>query len=113
VIGSDKLIVADEHMPLIVMMRERELVDLVAAHRLAPLRAVRPPLRRDLAETLLALIECRFNATVVATRLRMHAQTIRYRLRKLEELFGDDLYEPSRQLELHMVLCTWLAEPEN
>ncbi|MFC4910210.1 PucR family transcriptional regulator [Actinomadura gamaensis] len=109
VIGDDKLIVATEHMPLLVMTGERDLVALVADRRLAPLRKVRPALRRVLAETLLALIECRFNATVVATRLSLHAQTVRYRLRKLEDLFGPVLHEPAVQLELHMVLRAWLA----
>ncbi|MCP2339136.1 PucR family transcriptional regulator [Actinomadura rupiterrae] len=109
VIDGEKLVVATEHMPLLVMTGERDLVELVADRRLAPLRKVRPALRRVLAETLLALIECRFNATVVASRLSLHAQTVRYRLRKLEDLFGPVLHEPSVQLELHMVLRAWLA----
>ncbi len=104
IVDPDKLVVATEHMPLIVMRQEHELVELVSAQRLAPLARVREPLRQDLEDTLLTLIEARFNATVVAARLRMHAQTIRYRLRKLEDLFGPDLYEPAHQLELHMVL---------
>lgn len=109
VIGVDGTVFATEHMPLLVMAGERELVDLVAERRLAPLREVRPALRRVLAETLLELIECRFNATVVASRLNLHAQTVRYRLRKLEELFGPVLRDPSVQLELHMVLRARLA----
>lgn len=108
-VDAGKPIYATEHMPLIVMARERELVDLVAAERLAPLRRISPPKRRDLAETLLALIECRFNSTAVANRLRLHPQTIRYRLRRIEELFGSDLHEPALQLELHMTLRAWLA----
>jgi len=108
-IVPDKLIVAAEHMPLIVMMQEPELVELVAAERLAPLRSVRPALAHDLTETLTTLLESRFNATVVAARLHLHPQTVRYRLRKLEELFGSDLYDSSHQLELHMVLHARLA----
>ncbi|MEV5571974.1 helix-turn-helix domain-containing protein [Spirillospora sp. NPDC052269] len=110
VLGADGLVAVTEHMPLLVMSGEqRELVDLVAERRLAPLREVRPALRRVLAETLLELIECRFNATVAASRLNLHAQTVRYRLRRLEELFGEALRDPPVQLELHMVLRARLA----
>lgn len=108
-VDAEQPILAQDHMPLIVMRCEHDLVELVAKQRLAPLLDVRMPLRLDLAETLLALIECRFNATVVATRLGLHAQTIRYRLRKLEEMFNDQLTDPARQLELHMVLRYWTA----
>jgi DNA-binding PucR family transcriptional regulator len=34
----------------------------------------------------------------------VHPQTIRYRIRRLEELFGDRLYEPDIRLELELAL---------
>ncbi|MFG2007205.1 PucR family transcriptional regulator [Spirillospora sp. NPDC048911] len=113
-IDAAEPIVAETHMPIILMMRERELVDRMIKRRLAPLRAVRPAQRYRLAETLLTCLECGFNATEVAGRLHVHAQTVRYRIRQLEELFGDGIHATGGRLELHMALRAWLtlnAEP--
>ncbi|MBO2447622.1 helix-turn-helix domain-containing protein [Actinomadura barringtoniae] len=108
-ITPDKLIVATDHMPLILLAREPALVELVAAERLAPLAAARPTLRPAMARTLLALIENHFKVTVVSDQLGVHPQTVRYRLRKLEELFGPDLYDTRKQLDLRLVLLARLA----
>ncbi|WP_018653325.1 PucR family transcriptional regulator [Actinomadura flavalba] len=102
-------IAVEMHMPIIVMMRERELVERVIERRLAPLLGVRPPHRHRLAETLLVSLECGFNATEVAGRLHLHAQTVRYRLRRLSDLFGETMYATTGRLELHMALQAWLA----
>ncbi|MFG1999764.1 PucR family transcriptional regulator [Spirillospora sp. NPDC048911] len=101
-------VIAEEHMPVMLLMQDHELVERVAARRLAPLQEARPAHRRRLAETLLAALECGFNATEVAARLKVHPQTIRYRMRQLEALFGTDLADPAQRLELHMVVYTWL-----
>ncbi|WP_141579873.1 CdaR family transcriptional regulator [Actinomadura sp. WMMA1423] len=108
-IGGRAPIPADRHMPLLVMMRERALVEKVIARRLAPLLRARPAQRYRLAETLLACLEQGFNATEVAGRLHLHPQTVRYRLRQLDELFGDVLHAAPDRLELHMALRAWLA----
>ena len=109
IVPEDGLVVATEHMPALVILQHRDLVDRVAARRLAPLMEVRPRQRHPLAETLLACLESGFTATEVAGRMRVHAQTIRYRLRKLEELFGEEMYDPALRLEFQMVLYAWLA----
>ncbi|GAA3220269.1 helix-turn-helix domain-containing protein [Actinocorallia longicatena] len=108
-IDGAKPIIAERHMPMIVLMRDRDLVERVIERRLAPLLAVRSQQRYRLAETLLTALECGFNATEVAGRLHLHAQTVRYRIRRLEELFGSTLQATSGRLELHMVLQAWLA----
>ncbi|MEU8118613.1 helix-turn-helix domain-containing protein [Spirillospora sp. NPDC049024] len=100
---------AERHMPILVMMRERALVEKVIARRLAPLLRARPAQRYRLAETLLACLEHGFNATEVAGHLHLHPQTVRYRLRQLDDLFGDAVEASSDRLELHMALRAWLA----
>ncbi|MFB4300436.1 PucR family transcriptional regulator [Actinomadura sp. NTSP31] len=107
--ARDTPIAAEMHMPIIVMMRERELVEKVIERRLAPLLAARPAQRHRLAETLLASLECGFNATAVSGHLHVHPQTVRYRFRQLEDLFGDTIHAKSDRLELHMALRAWLA----
>jgi hypothetical protein len=108
-IAGDPPIPAERHMPIIVMMRERVLVEKVIARRLAPLQRARPAQRYRLAETLLTSLECGFNATEVSGHLHLHPQTVRYRLRQLDDLFGDSIHATSDRLELHMALRAWLA----
>ncbi|MBW8483955.1 PucR family transcriptional regulator [Actinomadura parmotrematis] len=108
-IDASRPVVAERHMPIIVMMQERDLVEGVIKRRLAPLLDIRPAQRYRLAETLLVSLECGFNATEVAGRLHLHAQTVRYRLRQLGDLFGDDLHATGDRLELHMALHAWLT----
>jgi DNA-binding PucR family transcriptional regulator len=76
---------------------------------LEPLLEVRPRHRERLARTLLACLQNGFNATEVAARLHVHPQTVRYRLHQLEELFGEQLYDPGVRLEFEIVLHVWIA----
>ena len=113
VIDEDGLVLAERHIPILVMMQDRELLERAAARRLAPLMKLRPAQRYRLAQTLLVSLECGFNATQVSGRLQVHAQTIRYRVRQLESFFGDDIYDPAQRLEFHMLLHAWLALNRN
>ncbi|MBO2445604.1 helix-turn-helix domain-containing protein [Actinomadura barringtoniae] len=108
-ISGTRLVVAEAHMPIIVMMQDREFVERAIRRRLGPLLSVRPAQRYRLAETLLISLECGFNAAEVSGRLHVHAQTVRYRIRQLEELFGDTLHATEGRLELQMVLQAWLT----
>ncbi|WP_344839150.1 helix-turn-helix domain-containing protein [Actinocorallia longicatena] len=108
-VPTDDLVIATEHLPSLVILRQEDLVGQVAERRLGPLLSLRPRQRHVLARTLLACLESGFNATEVATRLHMHAQTIRYRVRQLEGLLGEGMYDPAQRLELHMVLHGWLT----
>lgn len=108
-IDDRRLVLAVEHLPSLLILDRPDLLCQVAERRLGRLLELRPRQRRVLAETLLACLESGFNATEVAQRLHMHAQTIRYRVRQLEGLLGDGIYDPASRLELHMVLHGWLA----
>ncbi|GAA2613352.1 helix-turn-helix domain-containing protein [Actinomadura fulvescens] len=108
-LSSGGVIVAAEHLPLLILRNDRELTALLIDRRLGPLLRTRPPVRTKLAETFLACIECDFNATEVAKRLDVHPQTIRYRLRQLEELFPDTVYASTYRLEYHLALLAWLT----
>jgi hypothetical protein len=68
--------------------------------------------RRDmLAETLLAWLETGKSSSVAA-RLFIHPQTARYRLHKLQDLFGDQLDNPDARFELALVLRARHAGPQ-
>ncbi|MQY04777.1 helix-turn-helix domain-containing protein [Actinomadura macrotermitis] len=93
-----------ENLPALVVFRAGELIADAAVTRLAPLRGLAPAQRDRLTRTLLALLENNFNAARASKRLRVHPQTVRYRLRQLEGLFGDDLRDPRRCLEMELIL---------
>jgi len=57
-----------------------------------------------IADTLLAWLQSGENAGEVAQRIHVHPQTVRYRLRQIQELFGDQLRDPDRRFELQLAL---------
>lgn len=94
----------NDHLPELLLSRDTALVAEMARARLAPLEGMRAPQRERMADTLLAWLESGFNANEAAERLRIHPQTVRYRMRQLEELFGARLREPGARFELELVL---------
>jgi len=109
VIPSDGLIRCADHVPTLAIFRSEELIEQVADARLAPLHSLPAVQSRRLGETLLALLQNNFNATEVGNRLHVHPQTVRQRLRLLEDLFGADLDDPQTCLELEMILHAKLS----
>ncbi|GAA2582983.1 helix-turn-helix domain-containing protein [Actinomadura fulvescens] len=109
-VPSDRLVIATEHLPAMTVLRNREIVAHSAAQRLRPLLELRANQRYRFAETLSAVLESGSHAAVAAERLHVHPQTVRLRMRKLDQLFGADLHDPDLHLEFLMVLRVWLAE---
>ncbi|MEV8086068.1 PucR family transcriptional regulator [Streptomyces nigra] len=93
-----------EHTEALVLLQPEELIDDLAVRCLAPLEHCGPSHGRRLAETLLAWLETRGGAPEVATRLGVHPQTVRYRLRQIRELWGAEIDDPDRRFELELVL---------
>ncbi|POM26022.1 Purine catabolism regulatory protein [Actinomadura rubteroloni] len=93
-----------EHMSTLILFQDEDLINGLAGIRLAPLAHLRPSQQDRLAETLLAWLQSGRNANEVAMRLHVHPQTVRYRLRQLEELFGDQLMDPDLRFDLEIVL---------
>ncbi|MGP4022767.1 helix-turn-helix domain-containing protein [Actinomadura sp. 3N407] len=93
-----------EHMSTLILFQDEGLITSLADLRLAPLAHLRPSQQDRLAETLLAWLQSGRNANEVAMRLHVHPQTVRYRLRQLEELFGEQLLDPDLRFDLEIVL---------
>ncbi len=93
-----------EHMSTLILFQDEGLITSLADLRLAPLAHLRASQQDRLAETLLAWLQSGRNANEVAMRLHVHPQTVRYRLRQLEELFGDQLLDPDLRFDLEIVL---------
>ncbi|WP_431897455.1 PucR family transcriptional regulator [Nonomuraea sp. bgisy101] len=93
-----------DHMATLIVFKDEDLVGALAQARLAPLAHLRKSQQDRLAETLLAWLRYGRGAGEVAARLHVHPQTVRYRLRQLEELYGEQLGDPDIRFELEIVL---------
>jgi DNA-binding CsgD family transcriptional regulator len=93
-----------EHLSTLWLVHDKFLVNELARHCLAPLSGLTPKQRTRLAQTLLAWLETRGNTPEIASRLKVHPQTVRNRLRQLEELFGDRLGDPDERFDMEIAL---------
>ncbi|MER6787245.1 helix-turn-helix domain-containing protein [Streptomyces sp. NPDC000658] len=93
-----------DHLSTLLLHGDEPLLAQLEARVLAPLDGVSEGQRPRLAETLLAWLLSGSNVPDVAARLHVHPQTVRYRLRQLEKLFGDALHEPATRLDLILAL---------
>ncbi|MFI6931989.1 PucR family transcriptional regulator [Streptomyces sp. NPDC050287] len=93
-----------DHLSTLLLYGDEPLLAQVQARVLAPLDTVSAGQRPRLAETLLAWLLIGSNVPDVAARLHVHPQTVRYRLRQLEKLFGDALHDPDTRLDLVLAL---------
>jgi hypothetical protein len=103
-IEADGLLDAEEHLPELLLFESGGLAERLAERRLAPLDDLTPAGRARMEETALAYVQHGGNAAAVARALHLHPQTIRYRLGRLRELFGDDLADPDARFELELAL---------
>ncbi|MET7475687.1 helix-turn-helix domain-containing protein [Streptomyces sp. NPDC005648] len=94
----------DQHLSTLLLHSDEPLLTQLEARALAPLDRVSEGQRARLAETLLAWLLSGSNVPDVAARLHIHPQTVRYRLRQLEKLFGDSLHDPITRLDLILAL---------
>lgn len=101
---AGEVLLCTEHTEALVLLQPEELIDDLALRCLEPLAHCGPTHGRRLAETLLAWLETRGGAPEVAARLGVHPQTVRYRLRQIRELWGDEIDDPDRRFELELVL---------
>ena len=99
-----RLVAAEEHLVPLLLRRDPALLDQLAEDELAPLAELTPASRRRLAETLLAWLRHQGNTAGAAAELFVHPQTVRYRMGRLRELFGETLDDPERRFALELVL---------
>ena len=97
------VVAADHHLDLLLAADPRLTRDLAAA-RLAPLEGETAASRARLSETLSAWLDHQGRTDRVAAALDVHPQTVRYRVGRLRDLFGDALDDPSARRELSIAL---------
>ncbi len=104
VIPPDPVVHCREHTTHLWLHGEPALRQGLAQDLLKPLLAETPNSREILSETLLAWLESRDSAPAIAARLDVHPQTIRYRWKRINELFGESLHDPEFVVQVTMLL---------
>ncbi|MFI7360402.1 PucR family transcriptional regulator [Streptomyces avidinii] len=98
-----RAVFVDDHLSALMLLQDEHLAHALAARRLRPLADLTPRQSERLEDTLLAWLEGG-GAPEAAKALSVHPQTVRYRMRQLEKLFGPDLRDPRTRFELEMAL---------
>src|SRR4051812_40672760 len=101
---GEGLIDAKRHLATLLLAADPDIAAELARTRLAPLAELGPGPRARLTETLRAWLDRPGQVQAVAGELGVHPQTVRYRVRKLRELFGDALEDPDLRFELSLAL---------
>jgi sugar diacid utilization regulator len=109
--ADDGLLVADDNLLAILLGVDRRLAADIASTALAPLAGETDLSRDRLTATLAAWLRGRGRTEEVGRALHVHPQTVRYRLARLRELFGDRLDDADGRFELEVALRTRPAEP--
>jgi hypothetical protein len=104
-------IVADRHLADLLIFESGGLAEWLVRTRLEPLAELTPAARERMEETALAFVQHGGNAAAMARALHLHPQTIRYRLTRLRELFGEELGDPDARFELELALRSSRAAP--
>ncbi|MFD6695880.1 PucR family transcriptional regulator [Micromonospora aurantiaca (nom. illeg.)] len=101
----------ERHLATLLLSMDPEALADLRAQALAPLAALPPATAHRLAETLRSWLLHQGRRDDVAADLYVHPQTVRYRMGKLRELFGDRLHDPATVLDLTIALAV-PPEPE-
>lgn len=102
--SDDALAVAEERLADMVVQGAPDLMESLRARVLAPLAGETPRSRERLTETLASWLGHAGARAPVAAQLGVHPQTVRYRVTRLRELFGDRLDDSDARFELMLAL---------
>jgi hypothetical protein len=103
-IASDGLVRVEDHLASLIMLRDLELAEALAARALGPLDVLARAERERMLETLSVWLAHQRQVPRIAEELHVHPQTVRYRVARLRELLGDALQTPDGRFELELAL---------
>jgi hypothetical protein len=99
-IAHAPVIACADHRPLLWLHADPVLVEHATKSLLGPILCQKPHNREVLAETLLVYLQTRASAPKMAELMDRHVQTIRKRMKRLRDLYGEDLDDPDISLAL-------------
>ena len=92
------------HLAELVLSADPDALSDLRTQVLAPLAGLRPLAAERLTETLRSWLLHQGRRDDVAAELVVHAQTVRYRMGQLRELYGDRLHDPATVRDLIIAL---------
>jgi DNA-binding PucR family transcriptional regulator len=95
--GGPAFIAARDHAGRLLLGSDPVLAEQLVRDRLAPLDDLTAGARARLTATLAAWLAEQGRLSPVAARLGVHPQTVRYRLGRLRDLFGEQLDDPDER----------------
>ncbi|MFI1014993.1 helix-turn-helix domain-containing protein [Streptomyces sp. NPDC020965] len=104
VVPDGPLIFADDHLVSLWLLADTGLLDRLGERALAPLGDLTPSRRDRLVDTLRIWLDTRGTAAQMGELLDVHPQTVRYRMRNLDAILGDQLVDAERRFALEVVL---------
>ncbi len=99
------LVDSDEHLAALLLAADAEARADLRARVLAPLADLRPSTADKLTDTLRSWLLHHGRREAVAEELFIHAQTVRYRVGQLREVYGDRLEDPGFVLDATLALA--------
>jgi hypothetical protein len=104
ILGDADVTFCEDYLVELWLLADDRLIDQLAQRRLGGLSALGPGQRQRLEETFGAWLETRGTAPEMAERLKIHPQTVRYRMRLLEKTLGGQLSDPDTRFAIELVL---------
>jgi DNA-binding PucR family transcriptional regulator len=104
VLPGDRALRWEDHLADLVVHADDGAAEALAARWLAPLDELPPARAQLLRETLAAWLQHPGRPREIARVLHLHHQTVRYRIARLRERFGDALDDPDARFELALAL---------
>jgi hypothetical protein len=94
----------EDHLADLLVLGDRELAEALMSSRLRPLDRLPAGERERLLQTLAAWLAHQRHTPGIAAELHVHPQTVRYRMARLRDLFGEALESPEGRFELEVAL---------
>jgi hypothetical protein len=104
VLPDRQVIRAEQFLSTVLVHSDDRLLATLRDRLLAPLRGLTVKQRERMLETLRAWLDVQGSVPDMAALLDVHPQTVRYRMRQLEQSLGHLLHDPHQRFELELVL---------
>lgn len=104
VLPDRQVIRCEQYLSTVLVNSDDRLLTTLRERLLTPLRGLTVKQRERMLETLRAWLDVQGSVPDMATLLDVHPQTVRYRMRQLEQSLGHLLHDPHQRFELELVL---------
>jgi hypothetical protein len=104
IIDVGEVAFCEDYLVELWLLADEALIDQLARRRLGAVAELGAAQRQRLTETISAWLETSGTAPAMAEQLQVHPQTVRYRMRKLEQALDGQLSDPDARFAIEAVL---------